>query len=85
MEIIDHVEVMNEFALIIRSQHPAWHGDARVNGYTFLRQVADDFNGAPALASDIEANLMDYAEITGISPRTLGMAVRVLRGTLLSI
>lgn len=76
-----HLDLMKEFAEVIRGNHPAWSGDRIANGYRFLRRIADDSpEVAEALAKDVERNTSDYIEETGVSPRTMRLVPKVLRG-----
>jgi hypothetical protein len=78
---INHLDVMQEFATIIRGEHPGWSGDKRENAGFFLRTLRNDMpEQAKALAFDVECNLNDFSELTGLPHRTLEQAQRVLYG-----
>lgn len=78
---MNHLDLMQEFAQILRGDHPAWGGSRIMNGYAFLRRIADDSpEVAEALASDVERNVNDFVEETGVSPRTMALVPVVLRG-----
>jgi hypothetical protein len=78
---MQHLETIQEFAAIIRGEHPAWKGDRVRNGGFFLRQLHNDFpEEAKALAFDIECNLSSYIEETGLPERRLEQAQKVLFG-----
>lgn len=79
---MDNFAAMRELGLILRGEHPAWGGDCRSNGYSFLVRVADDMpDAAKALGQDIARNLDDYTTETGISPNTLRLAAEILQGS----
>jgi hypothetical protein len=72
MDSFDNLEVLNEYALIVRNQHPAWRGDRVWNGEHFAWMVGRDFSGAAELLCiDITNNLADYSELTGLPDRSL--------------
>jgi hypothetical protein len=78
---VDHTATLNELALILRGDHPAWEGDRRANGYSFLTRIADDMpEEAASLGKDIAKNTEDFATETGISPNTLRRASAILLG-----
>lgn len=79
--MLDHLSIMREFAQIRRGEHPAWSGDRINNSEFFLRQIRLDMpEEAKAIACDIECNLDDYSEETGLPQRTLEQAQRFLCG-----
>jgi hypothetical protein len=81
MQAINHLDTVNEFASIIRGEHPAYRGDRRENAGFFLRQIRNDMpEQAKQLAFDIECNLNDYIKATGLPERTLVQAQKVLYG-----
>lgn len=76
-----HLSIVQEFASIIRGENPAWSGDRRENAGFYLRQINRDMpEYAKAIAYDIECNLNDYIEQTGLPERTLIQAQKVLYG-----
>jgi len=78
---LNHLDLMQEFAQIIRGDHPAWGGSRNMNGYAFLRRIADDSpEVAEALACDVERNVDDFVEETGVSPRIMALVPSILRG-----
>lgn len=78
---MDNLNTIKEFASIVRGEHPAWSGDRRENGGFFLRTIRNDMpEQAKDLAFDIECNLADYVEETGLPERTLIQAQKVLYG-----
>lgn len=78
---MDNLSTIKEFASIVRGEHPAWSGDRRENGGCFLRTIRNDMpEQAKDLAFDIECNLADYVEETGLPERTLIQAQKVLFG-----
>lgn len=78
---INHLDTINEFAAIVRGEHPGWTGDRRENGGAFLRIIRNDMpEAAKELAFDIECNLNDYVAETGLPERTLIQAQKVLFG-----
>jgi len=78
---VDNLSTIKEFASIVRGEHPAWSGDRRENGGCFLRTIRNDMpEQAKDLAFDIECNLADYVEETGLPERTLIQAQKVLFG-----
>lgn len=81
VNVMNHLDLMKEFAQILRGEHPAWEGSRIMNGYAFLRRIADDSpEVAEELARDVERNVDDFVEETGISPRTMALVPLVLRG-----
>lgn len=78
---MDNLKIMQEFAQIRRGEHPSWQGDRINNSEWFLRRIRTDMpEEAKALAFDIECNLNDYSEETGLPHRTLEQAQRFLYG-----
>lgn len=81
MQTLNHLDTVKEFAQIVRGEHTGWSGDRRRNGGHFLYIIAKDMpEQAKELAWDIECNLADYIEETGLPERTLVQAQRVLYG-----
>lgn len=79
--MLNHLETMKEFALIRRGEHPAWGGDRIENSECFLRQIRRDMpDEAKALAYDIECNLVDFSDETGLPERSLIHAQKILYG-----
>lgn len=70
--LINPIETLNEYALIVRNQHPAWRGDRVWNGEHFAWMVGRNFSGAAeAVCADITNNLANYSETTGLPVRSL--------------
>ncbi len=81
MEQFDHLEAAKEAVMILRGDHPAWHGDRILNSETFLRRIGRDFRNGAAFADDLRGNAADYSTLTGVSPdRIVWMANRVMEG-----
>jgi len=67
---------MNEFASIRRGENPAWDGDRILNSETYLKWLArDQPEVARGLVDDLTKNFNDYVEETGLSPRSVGIAI----------
>lgn len=81
MQTLDHLNTVKEFAQIVRGEHAGWSGDRRSNGGFFLYSIRKDMpEQAKDLAYDIECNMTDYMNETGLPERTLVQAQRVLYG-----
>lgn len=71
--------LVQELALILRGEHPAWEGDRRANGTAFLkRMILGTPSVAATLGADIGRNVNHYSNVSGISPSTLRLAARIL-------
>lgn len=78
---MDNLDIMKELAKILRSEHDGWRGDRIENAECFIRSVKDDLpEYAAVLVRDIEANVTDFSEETGLSPDRIKWAARRLAG-----
>lgn len=83
---LNHLAIVKELGQILRHEHSGWRGDGRANGSAFLLRIRRDMPAeAVALADDLHNNQMDFANETGVSPRTILIAAGVLRGEFLSL
>lgn len=81
MNTLNHLDTVKEFAQIVRGEHPGWTGDRRSNGGFFLYTLRKDMpEFATALGQDIENNVKDFSDETGLPFRTLHQAANVLCG-----
>jgi hypothetical protein len=78
---MDNLKVMQELAKILQGDHAGWSGDRIENAECFLRSVKNDFPEHVAiLVRDIEANITDFSEETGLSLDRIKWAARRLTG-----
>jgi hypothetical protein len=79
MTTLDHLDVVQEYALIRRGEHPAWSGDHTLNGEAFAWRVGYDFPGdAQALVQSLHDAETEYSTLTGLPPRSLGIMASCL-------
>lgn len=78
---LESSQTLEEFARIVRGEHPGWKGDRRHNGGVFLyERRREDPVAAKALAFALECKMGAFSEATGLPLRTLEQAQRVLDG-----
>lgn len=82
MTTLNHLDAVQEYALIRRGEHPAWSGDHTLNGETFAWRIGYDFPGdALTLVQSLHDAETEYSMLTGLPPRSLGiMASYILKG-----
>lgn len=69
--MLNTADVLNETALILRGEHPAYNslGDKIANAEAFLWAIARDFpEESKTVATDIRANAGAASEVCGLSP-----------------
>lgn len=75
---MDHAEILNEFAAIIRGE--VGKGDRIYNAESYIFRLANDMpEEADALALDVERNESAVVEITGLSPGRVRWVHREIR------
>ena len=80
------LSIIKELGSILRGEHITYRGDKRVNGAHFLRGIAKQFpDKAVALASHIERKPLYFCDQCNISERSVLMAARVLKGTMIDM
>lgn len=77
---IEHVDFVNEYAAIVRGEHPNWKGDATLNAETFARRIGYDFPGdADVFAQSLLDAATEYSLLSGISPNGVKRIASMVR------
>lgn len=72
-------DVLIEVGDILRGVHKAWSGDSVRNAEVYLNRLANDFSNAAEIADDIEKNMNDASDISGLSSTRLQWIVNRIR------
>jgi hypothetical protein len=79
---LDHIETVQEFALITRGEHPKWEGDriANSDGFAF-RLGREQSEAAYELVRSLGIAETQYSLLTGLPPGSLRrMSAQIKRG-----
>jgi len=67
--MLNTLDTLKEYALIVRGNHTGWSGDRILNGEFFASTIRRDTpEEAARLAADVKANLKDLSDETGLPP-----------------
>ncbi len=72
-------DFLNELAKILRGEHQAWGGDPVANAGSYVRRFAADFDVSEQTASDIEKNIQDCSDVSGLPPSRLYWVINTIR------
>lgn len=82
----EHIQSIQKLGRILRGEEIGFDGvfkkeDRHINGFKYLKDlIRTDRNEAEKIGQSIRFHLGAYMHWCGISPKTLGLAARVLEG-----
>lgn len=77
----DHVELVKEYAQIVRGEHPRWEGDRVRNAESFAFSIGADNDDALELVRSLGIAEREYSLLTGLPSGSLRrMSAQIKRG-----
>jgi len=76
------IDIVQEYAMIRRGEHPKWTGDRILNSETFAYRLGFDYPlDAPYYIQNLDDAKTEYVLLTGLPPRAIAlMACAIKQG-----